>query len=108
MLPETVGEVRVSLQLGNIGQAGMTATRKATMQPQVGAQLARIVEDLQAIGVSEATLLLEQVDLEAEVRDSDGNLVEEPEGTANVKGQAPLPGKQKYTRLGERVILTIG
>ena len=159
VLPETVGEVRVSLKLGNIGQTGMSATRKATIQPQVGAQLARIgrnigikpriyatpvdagyanrygyqanisakltfkivpvpapdgadelriVPDLRGIAVSDATLLLEQVGLEAEVRDSDGNLVEEPEGTEKVKGQAPLPDVQKYTRLGELVILTIG
>ena len=41
-LPETTGEVRVSLQLGNASQANSTATQAAkTLRPNIGIKLAR-------------------------------------------------------------------
>lgn len=158
-LPETTGEVRVSLHLGKSAQGtGATTPPSSTLQPTIGAHLARIgrnigikprlyatpvdagyanrygyqadisakltfkivpvpapdgADELRIVPnfinrtVAESRSLAESLGLEIALRDADGLLLENPDDSASVSGQDPLPETQRFARIGEEIILTL-
>ncbi len=147
-LPETTGEVRVSLHLGKSAQGTGTAVttqlartglniggirprlyatpvdagyaNRYGFQANVSAKLTfkivpvpapdgidelRIVPDFIGKTIAACQAIAESIGFEISVYNTDGSLVENPEESASVTNQSPLP--DKYARIGDEVVLTI-